>query len=85
MVLSSNFMQIGFPIIMSVVGLLIGAGLIYFIPFFKKQRANKNAKKIIRDAEIRAEHITKNAQLDGKQVVFEMQTKAEKEIKERKA
>lgn len=85
MVLSSNFMSVGFPIIMLVVGLLIGSGLIYFVPFFKKQRANKNAKKIIRDAEIRAEHITKNAQLDGKQIVFEMQTKADKEIKERKA
>ena len=57
MVLSSNFMNIGFPIIMLVVGLLIGGGLIYFVPFFKKQRANKNAKKIIRDARISASRI----------------------------
>ena len=67
-----------------VVGLLIGAGIIFFIPFFKKQRANKSAQKIIRDAEIKAEHITKNAQLDGKQVVFEMKQEANKEIHERK-
>ena len=78
-------MQIVLPIICGVAGLLIGAALIFFIPFFKKQRANNKAQKIIRDAEIKAEHITKNAQLDGKQAVYEMKQEADKEIKERKS
>ena len=71
-------------IIAFVAGLLIGAALIFFIPVFKKQRANIKASKIIRDAEIKAEHIAKNAQLDGKQAVYEMKQEADKEIKERK-
>ncbi len=66
-------------------GLAIGVVVLLLVPFFKKQRADINAKKIIRDAEIKAEHITKNAQLDGKQTVQEMKLEAEKEFKERKA
>ena len=77
-------MTIVLPIICGVVGILIGIGIFLFVPFFKKQRANKNAQKIIRDAEIKAEHITKNAQLDGKQAVYEMKQEANKEIHERK-
>ncbi|MCQ2776728.1 MAG: ribonuclease Y [Bacilli bacterium] len=71
-------------ILCGVGGLLIGAGLIFFIPVFSKQRANSNAKKIIREAEIKAEHITKNAQLDSKQIAYEMKQEANKEIQERK-
>ncbi len=77
-------MEIVYIIIALVAGLLIGAALIFFIPIFKKQRANIKASKIIRDAEIKAEHIAKNAQLDGKQAVYEMKQEADKEIKERK-
>ncbi len=71
-------------IVFGVVGLIVGAAIIFFIPFFKKQRANKKAAKIIRDAEIKAEHIAKNAQLDGKQAIIEMKQEANKEIQERK-
>ena len=63
------------PILCGVVGIIIGAAIVLFVPFFKKQRAQKNAQKIIRDAEIKAEHITKNAQLDGKQAVYELKQK----------
>ena len=73
------------PIICGIAGLLIGAAIIFFVPLFKKQRANNKAQKIIRDAEIKAEHIAKNAQLDGKQAVYEMKQEADKEIKERKS
>ena len=85
-VLSSmiDAMQITLPIICAVAGLLLGAGIIFLIPVFKKQRASKSAQKIIRDAEIKAEHIAKNAQLDGKQAVYEMKQEANKEIHERK-
>lgn len=78
------FLTIGIPLIAGVVGLLIGAAIVILIPFFKKQRANSKASKIIREAEIKAEHIQKNAQLDGKQAAFEYKQEAEKEIKERK-
>ena len=77
-------MTIVLPIICGVAGILIGIGIFLFVPFFKKQRANKSAQKIIRDAEIKAEHIAKNAQLDGKQAVYEMKQEANKEIHERK-
>ena len=80
----NNALNIALPIIAGVLGLLIGMAIVFFIPLFKKQRATKNAKKIIRDAEIKAEHITKNAQLDGKQIVYEMKQEADKEIRERK-
>ena len=38
--------------------------------------------RFVREAEIKAEHITKNAQLDGKQIVYEMKQEANKEIQE---
>ena len=83
-VLLDAFTSVGLPIICAILGILVGAAIIFFIPLFRKQRANNSAKKIIRDAEIKAEHITKNAQLDGKQAVIEMKQEANKEIQERK-
>ena len=83
-VLANEGLNIALFIILPIVGLLLGAAIVLFVPIFKKQRANSNAKKIIRDAEIKAEHITKNAQLDGKQAVYEMKQEANKEIHERK-
>ena len=74
-----------FYILCGIAGLLVGGAVIFFVPFFKKQRAHSNAKKIVRDAEIKAEHITKNAQLDGKQIVYELKQEANKEIQERKS
>ena len=78
MVLMDTGLQIAFIIIAGVAGLFLGATVILFVPIFKKQRANKAAQKIIRDAEIKAEHIAKNAQLDGKQAVYEMKQEANK-------
>ncbi len=80
----TTFVTIFLPIICAVIGLLIGAAIVFFIPVFRKHRAEVSAKKIIRDAEVKAEHITKHAKLDGKQAAFEMKQEAEKEIKERK-
>ena len=62
----SAFTEIALPIIIGIAGLIIGMAIIFFVPFFRKQRAQNNARKIIREAEIKAEHITKNAQLDRK-------------------
>ena len=85
MILLVDAMTIALPIICGVAGLLVGGLIIFLIPVFRKYRAENTSKKIIREAEIKAEHITKNAKLDGKQVVFEMKQEADKEIRERKA
>ena len=84
MLVLNGFTDVGLPIICAVAGLIVGAAIIFFIPFFKKQRDENKAGKIIRDAEIKAEHIIKNAQLDGKQTINEMKNEADREIKERK-
>ena len=80
----SGFTEIGLPIICVFAGLLVGAAVVFLIPYFKGKRDQNKAGKIVREAEIKAEHIVKNAQLDGKQVVNEMKIEADKEIKERK-
>ena len=80
----NSFTEVGLPIICVVAGLIVGAGVVFLLPAFKKQRDQNKGGKIIREAEIKAEHIVKNAQLDGKQVVNEMKIEADKEIKERK-
>ena len=72
------------PVLCAIGGLVVGGLIIFFIPAFRKQRANNKSSKIIREAEIKAEHIAKNAQLDGKQAVIEMKNEAEKDIRERK-
>lgn len=72
-------------IVLFFVGLGLGAVGFYFVPVFKAKSALKKADKIIRDAEIKAEHITKNAELDAKQKVIEGKQELEKEVKQRKA
>ena len=71
-------------IVVGIICLLGGAALMFLVPFVRQNIVKNNAKKIIRDAEIKAEHITKNAQIDGKQAVNEMKQEANKEIHERK-
>ena len=71
-------------IIIGVVCFLLGAALMFLVPFIRANIVKNNAKKIIREAEIKAEHITKNAQIDGKQAINEMKQEANKEIHERK-
>lgn len=66
------------------IGCLIGLVVAYFYPSFQKKRAENNAKKIISQAETKADRIVKNAQLDAKQTVLEMKQEADKDIKERK-
>lgn len=77
-------MPLWLGIVLGVVGLLLGGLIVFLVPTFKKARAQNNAAKIIRDAEIKAEHIAKNAQLDGKQAITEMKIEAEKEFRDRK-
>ncbi len=77
-------MPIWVGILIGVLCLVAGAAVAFLIPFVRQNIVKNNAKKIIRDAEIKAEHITKNAQIDGKQAVNEMKQEANKEIHERK-
>ena len=58
-------------IIGGVIGLVIGliaCVVIAFLPHFRAKRAQNDANKIINDANIKAEKITKSAQLDAKQI-----------------
>lgn len=71
-------------IVALIVGVIIGAILIIFVPKFKEKSALRKAQKIVDDAEIKAEHIKKNAQLDAKQEAAQIKLDAEKDVKERK-
>lgn len=82
MVIYTDVITIVLPIVLFVVGLAIGILMVLLIPFFKYQKAKNKADKAISEAKIKADHIVKNAQLDGKQTILEMKQKAEKEIKE---
>ena len=73
-------MPIWLGIIIGVVCFLLGAALMLLIPFIRSNIAKNTSKKIIRDAEIKAEHITKNAQLDGKQAVNELKQEDRKSV-----
>ncbi len=67
-----------------VVGIALGVGILILSPKYKEKKAQHNADKILNDAQIKAEHLVKNAELDAKQATFEMKQEADKDIKERK-
>lgn len=75
-------------LIVSLLSLFVGVaiGVLYFTfsPRFKEKKAKHDADKILNEAQIKAEHVIKNAEIDAKQKVFEMKQEAEKDIKERK-
>ena len=84
-VLLDLFWTISIPIFVGIICLVAGGLVVYLVPVFKRKNAQKSADKIIREAEIKAEHITKNAKLDGKQAAAEYKQEVEKELKEKKA
>lgn len=71
-------------VVAAVVGIGLGISIIFLIPAIRKNLANKQSQRIIREAEVKAEHIVKNAQLDGKQAIIEMKNEVEKETRERR-
>ncbi len=71
-------------VIVGIICLLLGGGAVFLYVQLRGQNAEKNAKKIIKDAEVKGEHIVKNAQIDAKQAAYELRIEAEKEIKEKK-
>lgn len=76
------------PVIAALIGLIVGGAIgvavMILVPYFKEKRAKSNAEKIIHDAEVKADHIQKNAKIDAKTLTNELKAAAEKEIKERK-
>lgn len=77
--------EVVLAILVGAIALVVGiAGTIavfMLIPSLKKNSANKQAKSILRDAEIKAERIAKNAELDAKQAAFEAKQNAQNEIR----
>ena len=67
-----------------VVGIALGVAFLVLSPRYKEKKAKHNADKIVNDAQIKAEHLIKNAELDAKQATFETKQEADKDIKERK-
>ena len=55
-------------LVLAIISLVLA---IFFLPVLKKNKATKQANKIIKDAEVKADHIVKNAQIDGKQTIYE--------------
>jgi ribonuclease Y len=75
--------------VIAVGAFVIGAGLVFLVfklvPSLKKKDAERQGKQIIRDAEIKAERITKNAELDAKQAAFEAKQQAQNDIRQMKS
>src|SRR5574344_2370149 len=67
-----------------IVGVALGVVCLVVSPRYKEKKAQHNADKLLNDAQIKAEHIIKNAELDAKQATFDMKQEADKDIKERK-
>lgn len=85
MIILNSYMSTGLAIVLMFVMLIAGAVAAWFVPFFKIKKSMKKSEKIIKEAEGKADHLIKNAQLDSKQHAYEMKIEAEKEIKEKKA
>ena len=78
------WVAIVFPIVGLLVGIIVGCLIYILVTRIKDRNAGKKAIRIVEEAEIKAEHIKKNAQLDAKQATLEMKQEAERDIKERK-
>ncbi|HHT66634.1 MAG TPA: ribonuclease Y [Erysipelotrichaceae bacterium] len=88
LILTSVFLTTNLPIIVVIAigvgAFIIGIVTMLLVPYVRNNIAKNKVKKIIREAEIKADHIIKNAQIDGKQTVNELKNEANKEIRERK-
>ena len=71
--------------ILVLVGVLLGAFIMFIAFRLSGKNAKKEAEKIINDANVQAKNTVKQAVLDGKTQVYDLKLQAEKEIKERKS
>ena len=76
-------------VLIGALALILGAGGVaaafLLIPSLRKNNAKKEAKQIVREAEIRAEKIKKEAQIESKQATNEAKQQAQAEIRQMKA
>ncbi len=72
-------------ILSGIIGVVVGVLLMMILGRFGLFRAQQKSKLMLEEASNKAENISRQAILDGKQQVYEMKLEAEKDIKEKKA
>ena len=65
-------------------GILVGAGVIYFLVFTKNKSAESKAEKILKDAKHEAEKAKRDSLIEIKEESYKLKQETEKEIKEKK-
>lgn len=82
-------MEVYVGIILCIVGLLVGGGIGFFIYHIllakKKTAAEKEAKRIVREADVKADHIRKEAQNESKRLQNESRQQAQAEARQIKS
>lgn len=71
-------------ILLVIVGLIIGAGIVFIINLIKKNNAKDKAKKLIEEAQKESERIKKDLIFEAKEESNKLKETLEKEIKEKK-
>ena len=74
-----------FDVLSILLGLIIGALLVFLYNSMIGKSAKKEAEKILEEANNQAKNTVKQAVLDGKTQVYDLKLQAEKEIKEKKS
>ena len=71
-------------ILLVIVGLIIGAGIVFIINLIKKNNAKDKAKNLIEEAQKESERIKKDLIFEAKEESHKLKEELEKEIKEKK-
>ncbi|MBO4358385.1 MAG: ribonuclease Y [Erysipelotrichaceae bacterium] len=74
-----------FDVLSILLGLIVGALLVFILNGAIGRNARKEAEKILEDARNQAKNTINQAVLDGKTQVYDLKLQAEKEIKEKKS
>ena len=74
-----------FDVISILIGLVVGALVVFVLYSILGKNAKKEAQKVLDEANNQAKNTVKQAILDGKTQVYDLKLQAEKEIKERKS
>lgn len=71
-------------IIALIFGVLLGAGIIFFVRQLKEKNAENNADKIIKEAKKEAEKVKRDGIIELKEESYKLKQETDREIKERK-
>ncbi len=71
-------------ILLVIVGLIIGAGIVFIINLIKKNNAKDKAKNLIEEAQKESERIKKDLIFEAREESNKLKETLEKEIKEKK-